>query len=142
MRLRFSPMLSTGARTMVPTLALFSVFLLIVGHDLPGGGFAGGLILSAAMLVVFLTFGGRGLRRVLPVEGEQLVGIGLALALLSGFVGLLFENAFLAYTTTTLSLPIIGDLKLTSLLIFDAGVYVLVVGLVSSAILRLGGESA
>ena len=46
MRIRFSPVLATGARTMVPTLTLFSLFLLIVGHDLPGGGFAGGLLVG------------------------------------------------------------------------------------------------
>lgn len=142
MRLRFSPMLATGARTMVPTLTLFSVFLLIVGHDVPGGGFAGGLILSAGFLVVYLAFGGRGLKRVLPADAEQLVGAGLALALTAGLVGMISEGSFLAYTTAAVDLPVLGEMKVTSLLLFDAGVYVLVLGLVSTAMLRLGGEDA
>ena len=140
MRIRFSPILATGARSMVPTLTLFSLFLLIVGHDLPGGGFAGGLLVSSALLMVFLAFGDRGLRRAVPIEPEILVGIGLGLAILGGLVGWLFADAFLAYAATSLSLPLVGDLKLTSLVLFDAGVYVLVVGLVVTAIIRLGGD--
>ena len=70
MRIRFSPMLATGARTMIPTLALFAVFLLIIGHNVPGGGFAGGLLLAAALLMVFLAFGERGVRLALPTEPE------------------------------------------------------------------------
>lgn len=142
MRIKFSPVLATGARTMVPTLALFSVFLLVVGHDIPGGGFAGGLIFSASLLVAFLAFGGRGLRQVLPVQPELLTGIGLGLALLSGMIGWFAQDAFLAYAAAPISLPLIGEFKLTSVLLFDAGVYVLVVGLVLTAILRLGSEDA
>ena len=142
MRIRFSPILTTGARTMVPTLALFSVFVLIVGHDLPGGGFAGGLIAATALLVVFFAFGDRGLRRAVPIEPEILIGIGLALALVSGIVGWLFADAFLAYASASLSLPVVGEFKVTSLLLFDVGVYLLVVGLVTTAVTRLGGESA
>lgn len=140
MRIRFSPVLATGAKTMVPTLTLFSLFLLIVGHDLPGGGFAGGLLASAALLMVFFAFGVRGLRRAIPVDPEILTGIGLGLAILGGIVGWVFADAFLAYAATSVSLPIVGSVKLTSLLLFDLGVYVLVVGLVVTAVTRLGQE--
>ena len=61
MSIRFSPLLATGTRVVVPTLVLFSVVLLVVGHDAPGGGFAGGLVASAAVLLIFLAFGHRGL---------------------------------------------------------------------------------
>lgn len=125
---------------MVPTLILFSVFLLIVGHDVPGGGFAGGLLAAAALLVVFLAFGDRGVRRALPTEPEILTGIGLGLAILGGIIGWVFADAFLAYVFTELTFPLIGTVKVTSLLLFDAGVYILVVGLVVTAIVRLGGE--
>ena len=141
MNIRFSPLLATGTRTMVPTLALFSVFLLVIGHDVPGGGFAGGLIASLALLLVFLSFGARGLRRALPVEPDIIIGMGLAMAVLAGIVGAVFEGTFLTYTYVEWSAPLIGDVKVSSLLLFDLGVYVLVIGLVATAVLRLGAEA-
>lgn len=140
MNIRFSPLLATGTRTMVPTLVLFSVFLLVTGHDVPGGGFAGGLIASAALLLVFLAFGARGLKRALPLDPEALTGIGLAAAILAGIVGLVFNDTFLTYTYASAELPLIGDVKISTLLLFDVGVYILVIGLVATAILRLGRE--
>ena len=140
MNIRFSPLLATGTRTMVPTLVLFSVFLLVTGHDVPGGGFAGGLIASAALLLVFLAFGARGLKRALPLDPEALTGIGLAAAILAGIVGLVFNDTFLTYTYASAELPLIGDVKISTLLLFDVGVYILVIGLVATAILRLGWE--
>lgn len=140
MNIRFSPLLATGTRSMVPTLALFSVFLLVIGHDVPGGGFAGGLIASLALLLIFLSFGSRGLRRALPVEPDMIMGIGLAMAVLAGVIGALFEGTFLSYTYASWSAPLVGEVKVSSLLLFDLGVYVLVIGLVATATLRLGTE--
>lgn len=140
MNIRFSPLLATGTRTMVPTLVLFSVFLLVTGHDVPGGGFAGGLIASAALLLVFLAFGARGLKRALPLDPEALTGVGLAAAILAGIVGLLFSDTFLTYTYASAELPLIGDVKISTLLLFDVGVYILVIGLVATAVLRLGSD--
>ena len=140
MSIRHSPLLTAGTRTMVPTLVLFSVYLLVVGHDVPGGGFAGGLIASSALLLVFLTFGARGLDRALPIDPEALTGLGLAMAIVAGLIGLFFEGTFLTYTYASVSAPVLGDIKVSSLLLFDLGVYALVVGLVTTAVLRLGRE--
>lgn len=140
MNIRFSPLLSTGTRTMVPTLALFSLFLLIIGHDVPGGGFAGGLIASLALLLIFLSFGARGLRRALPVEPDMIMGIGLAMAVAAGIIGAIFEGTFLTYTFASWDAALVGEVKVSSLLLFDLGVYVLVIGLVATATLRLGTE--
>ena len=103
MRIRFSPLLATGAQTMVPTLMLFSIYLLVVGHDVPGGGFAGGLIASSAFLLVFLTWGRRGLRRAFPFDPDTAI-------------------------------------KVSTLLAFDLGVYLVVVGLVTTAVFKLGSD--
>ena len=93
-----------------------------------------------ALLLVFLAFGARGLQRALPLDPEALTGIGLAAAILAGIVGLLFNDTFLAYTYASAELPLIGEVKLSTLLLFDVGVYVLVIGLVATAILRLGTD--
>ncbi len=140
MRIRFSPLLSTGTQTMVPTLMLFSLYLLVVGHDVPGGGFAGGLIASTGLLLIFLAFGRRGLRRALPIEPQTAMGIGLILAIAAGLIGLVFGGAFLTYEFAQWTMPIIGDVKVSTLLLFDLGVYVVVIGLVTTAILDLGSD--
>jgi multicomponent Na+:H+ antiporter subunit B len=140
MKIRFSPLLAAGAQTMVPTLMLFSVYLLVVGHDVPGGGFAGGLIASAALLLVFLSFGRRGLRRVFPIDPETAMGVGLLLALAAGVVGLVAGGAFLTYEYAEWTVPVIGDIKVSTLLAFDVGVYLVVIGLVTTGILKLGSD--
>ena len=140
MHIRFSPLLATGARTMVPTLIIFSIYLLVIGHDAPGGGFAGGLVGSAALLLVYLAFGDRGVRRALPVEPEIITGIGLGVAILAGIVGGLVEGTFLEAASWSTTLPLVGTLKVTTVLVFDAGVYLVVLGLIATGILRLGGE--
>jgi multisubunit Na+/H+ antiporter MnhB subunit len=141
MHIRFSPLLATGARTMIPTLVLFSLYLLVVGHDLPGGGFAGGLVGAGALLLVYLGFGDRGVRRALPTEPEIITGIGLTVAFVAGALGMIFDGTFLDAQSLSVSLPVIGDLKLTSVLLFDAGVYLVVLGLVATGTVRLGGEA-
>jgi multisubunit Na+/H+ antiporter MnhB subunit len=140
MYIRFSPLLAIGARTMVPTLVLFSIYTLVIGHDAPGGGFAGGLLGSAAVLLVYLAFGDRGVRRLLRLQSETILGIGLLIVSGVGVFGLLAGDALLESLKLAGALPVVGEVKLTSVLIFDAGVYLIVVGLVSGGILRLGGE--
>jgi multisubunit Na+/H+ antiporter MnhB subunit len=138
MRIRFSAMLATGVRTMVPTLVLFSVFLLVVGHDAPGGGFAGGLLASAALLLVSLAFGGRGVAVAFTREPERIVGYGLAIAVIAGVIGMIGSGTFLTAEYLSFEWPLVGTVKLSSVLLFDVGVYVLVVGLVATALERLG----
>ncbi len=140
MRIRFSPLLATGTQTMVPTLMLFSVYLLVVGHDVPGGGFAGGLIASSALLLVFLAFGRRGVRRAFPIDPETAIGVGLILAMSAGAIGLVFGDTFLTYAYAEWSTPVVGDIKVSTLLLFDIGVYIVVIGLVVTAILELGSD--
>lgn len=140
MRIRLSPLLAIGARTMTPTLIVFSLYLLVVGHDVPGGGFAGGLLGAAALLLVYLAFGDRGVRRALPVDPEVIAGIGLVVAVGAGVIGLIAADGFLAGLSATTELPLIGTLKITTVLVFDAGVYLVVLGLIATGIVRLGGE--
>jgi multicomponent Na+:H+ antiporter subunit A len=126
---------------MVPTLALFSLYLLVVGHDVPGGGFAGGLVAGTGLLLMFLAFGERGLQRALPIDSLAVIGTGLLLAVAGGLIGVVAGDAFLTYTYASVEWPLIGEIKVSSLLVFDLGVYVLVIGVVETALQRLGGEA-
>ncbi|HKJ54578.1 MAG TPA: MnhB domain-containing protein [Nitriliruptoraceae bacterium] len=121
------------------TALLFAVFLLVAGHNAPGGGFVGGLVASTALVLRFVTGGVEEVDRIVPVPERVLLGGGLFLAFLTGAAGWLLGGAFLYGAKGDLDVPILGTLKATSALVFDVGVAGVVVGLVLSVLRALGG---
>jgi len=119
-----SLILRTATRVLMPLLLLFGLFLLMRGHNAPGGGFAGGLVVAAAYALHSFAFGGAAARRALLVDPSRLIGAGLLLALGSGALPVLGGEEFL--TTLWLS-PAMG---LGSPLLFDLGVFLVVIGVV------------
>lgn len=119
-----SLILRTGTRVLMPLLLLFGLFLLLRGHNAPGGGFAGGLVVSAAYALNAFAFGATAARRALLADPSRLIGTGLLLALGSGVLPLAFGRAFL--TSLWLN-PAIG---LGTPLLFDVGVFLVVIGVV------------
>ena len=72
-----SSILQTAARLLMPLLLLFAVFLLLRGHNEPGGGFVGGLVVAAAFVLYSLAFGVEAARRAVLVRPSTLLGVGL-----------------------------------------------------------------
>jgi multicomponent Na+:H+ antiporter subunit A len=140
MKLRPSVVLDTGARTMVPTLVLVSLYLLVMGHNAPGGGFVGGLVAGTALLISFLSRGEDGVARLVPAHPVLILGTGLSLALAAGITGLFAGAAFLDALQATIEAPVLGTVKLNTALAFDLGVYLVVVGLVALVLRRLAQE--
>ena len=119
-----SPVLRAAARSIVPLLALLSIVLFARGHHEPGGGFVGGLVAASAALLHAFAFGVDGARaRLYP---QRLTAIGLAVVLASGAVGLLAGGAFLEGVWLPWRVPAVG--KLGTPLLFDAGVFLVVLG--------------
>ena len=123
-----SLILQTATRYLQPLLLLFSLFLLAVGHNEPGGGFVGGLVASAAFSLQAIAYDVESARRSLWVDTRMLIGAGLLLALLSGSSRLAEGRPFM--TGKWFSIPLPGDVTFTmgTPLIFDTGVYLVVVG--------------
>jgi multicomponent Na+:H+ antiporter subunit B len=119
-----SLILRTSARVLMPLLLLFGLFLLLRGHNAPGGGFAGGLVVAAAYALHSFAFGGAAARRALYVDPSRLIGVGLLLAVGCGALPVLFGREFL---TTLWLFP---DLGIGTPLIFDLGVFLVVIGVV------------
>ena len=120
--------LPTATVYLMPVLLLFSVFLLLRGHNEPGGGFAGGLVAAAAFVLLSIASGVSVARRTLRVDPRSLVGGGLLIMLSSGLVGpLLYGDPYL--TSYWWTIPI-GNLEvaLGTPLVFDMGVYLGVAG--------------
>jgi multicomponent Na+:H+ antiporter subunit A len=132
-----SLILRTTTRFLFTLLLLYSLYLLLRGHDAPGGGFIGGLTASGAFALYLLAYGAQGARAVLRVSPRGLLAVGLLLALLSGIVPLLMGAPFLAAQWTTLGAASATPLKLGTPLLFDLGVYLVVVGFVMTMALDL-----
>ncbi|MBB6428441.1 Na+/H+ antiporter subunit B [Algisphaera agarilytica] len=132
-----APVLQTTAKLLVLLLAVFSILVLIRGHNEPGGGFIGGLLCALAFATHALSFGIRSTRRLLRVDPHRLLGIGLILALGSGVASMVLGQPFMTGQWLG-EVPGIG--KVGSVLVFDVGVYLVVLGTATMILVGLMGE--
>lgn len=124
--------LTVAAQTLVPLQILFSLFLLLRGHDEPGGGFIAGLVVAGAFALHQFVNGPQATRRLLRVDPRDCIGIGLLLGVGSAFPAWWQGEPFL----TAQWWEVMG-LKLSTPLIFDIGVYLVVLGSVLTAVITL-----
>ncbi len=133
-----SILLSAAARYLMPLMLVFSIFLLIRGHNEVGGGFAGGLVATSALMLYSIALSPAALRKLLPMEPRLLVSIGLLFALFSGAIPMLVGKPFMTGLWLKFPLPVIG--KVGTPLLFDTGVYFVVIGVVTWILLTLAEE--
>ncbi|MGP1276568.1 MAG: MnhB domain-containing protein [Caulobacterales bacterium] len=140
-----SVILNALARIFFVAMLIFSVFILLRGHDLPGGGFIGGLAAAAAYTIVTLAFGATTGQRWLILHPVVLMGIGLFCAILSGLPPLIGDfGGFLYHLWWEGQIGFL-ELKVGTTLLFDLGVYFVVVGGVLAILFRMyetGSEEA
>jgi multicomponent Na+:H+ antiporter subunit B len=127
-------------RTMAPYLTslmvLFSIFVLLRGHNEPGGGFIGGLIAASAFAIYSIACGASQVRRAFFFHPMAISGFGLFLAVMAGVLSLAYDVPFL--TGLWASPNILGvTIDLSTPLLFDGGVYLVVVGSITSIALAL-----
>ena len=135
-----SLILTTVTRLVFFVVLLFSVYLLLRGHNNPGGGFIAGVMTALAILLLSIASDLRQVRRVLQVEPRLLTGVGLLVALTTGVVPMLFGYPFLTSTFGHLHAPWLGEVELASAFFFDLGVYGVVVGGTLLMIMTLAEE--
>jgi multicomponent Na+:H+ antiporter subunit A len=131
---RTSLIFRTAARLLMPLLLLFSVFLLLRGHNQPGGGFVGGLVAAAAFALYGIAHGVQSARRALLVHPLTLLGTGLSIALVSGLPAALRGQPFLTAQWT------LGAVAVGTPILFDVGVFLVVAGVVLMIIFTLAEE--
>lgn len=127
-------------RLLFHVIILVSIYLLLAGHNTPGGGFAGGLLAGLALSIRYLAGGRYELEQAMPIPAGVLLGSGLAIAALSGIVPLFFGGQVFQSAIVEFTLPILGEVKLVSATAFDIGVYLVVIGLVIDVLRSLGSE--
>ena len=131
-----SSILQTATRLLMPLLLLFAVFLLLRGHNQPGGGFVGGLVVAASFVLYSIAFSVDAARRALLVRSSTLLGIGLLIALVSGLPGVVLGQPFMTSMWTTISLGS-TELDVGTPLVFDIGVFLAVIGVVLTIVFTL-----
>jgi multicomponent Na+:H+ antiporter subunit B len=135
-----SVILRTATRYMMPLLLLFSLFLFFRGHNLPGGGFVGGLVAASAFILYALAFDTAEARRILPLKPAVMVSTGLLVALASGLIALPTGAPFMTGHWIHFMAPGLGEVHLGTPLLFDAGVYLVVTGMALAVIFALSEE--
>jgi multicomponent Na+:H+ antiporter subunit B len=123
-----SLILRTATLYMQPILYLFSLFILLVGHNQPGGGFCGGLIAAWASVLYSIAFGVEEARRILRVQPQSIIGVGLFLALASACLSLFLGYPFMTGQWGEIVVPGLGHIALGTPLFFAIGVYLVVIG--------------
>lgn len=117
---------------------VFALYLLVRGHNLPGGGFIGGLGSALSFILLNLAIGVEAAQRTLRVDPMRIALVGLLVAVLSAMFPMLLGDAFLnQYNVKLGSVPLLGEVPVGTPLIFDIGVFLVVVGVSTKLILVL-----
>ena len=128
-------------RWMFPVMIVLAAYLFFRGHDLPGGGFAAGVTVSVAFLLQYLAHGVRWVEARLTVLPIRWMGIGLLIAGATGVGAFLFGYPFLTMHAQYVDIPLIGQVPAATALIFDAGVFSLVVGATVLMLIAIAHQS-
>ncbi|MFT4135318.1 Na+/H+ antiporter subunit A [Microbacterium sp.] len=135
-----SIMLEVIVRILFHTIIVVSIYLLFAGHNLPGGGFAGGLVAGMALVMRYIAGGRYELGAASPTDAGRLLGAGMALAVACAVVPIFFGLAPLTSAVLEAELPLLGHVEFVTSTIFDVGVYLVVIGLVLDVLRSLGAE--
>jgi multicomponent K+:H+ antiporter subunit A len=138
---RYPLMLAVLTRPLLPLALLVSFYLLLRGHNQPGGGFIAGLVTAIALIMQYLASGIHWARERLRLDYHPVIALGLLTAAFTGIASWLFGAPFLTSTFGYVHLPWIGGVKLASAMLFDLGVYFTVVGAVMLIFANLGRVS-
>ncbi|MBP3088458.1 Na+/H+ antiporter subunit A [Corynebacterium sp. sy017] len=133
-----SLLVNVTTRLLFPTIMILSLYFFFAGHNAPGGGFAGGLVASLGIVLRYLAGGKAELEETFPIDAARVLGVGLLLSAISAIAPLFFGYPLLTSLYYPVHIPHIGTASLSSVLVFDAGVYLIVIGLVVAILGSLG----
>lgn len=132
---------SVVTRLLFPVIGVVALHLLLRGHDLPGGGFVAGLTVSVGIILQYMIGGIQWTEDHLQVRPLRWMGAGLLLAGGTGLAAWLFGRPFLTSYFRYLDLPVVGEVPAASALLFDIGVFALVVGATVLMLIALAHQS-
>lgn len=135
-----SHILKIAARHLLWPFLIISFIILWRGHNQPGGGFIGGLVAAAAFILYNVALGVDETKRKLRIDTRVLIGIGLTVALTSTMLSLFSHQPLMTGLWLDAHLPLLGEQHFGTPLLFDTGVYFVVIGVVLTIVLNLSEE--
>ncbi|MBQ1203079.1 MAG: Na+/H+ antiporter subunit B, partial [Loktanella sp.] len=133
-----SIILIAGSRLLVALLTVFSIYMLLRGHNQPGGGFIGGLIAAIGFVIFAIACGTDDARKVLRFRPTDIAAVGLGMALFAGIMAAIWSDAFFTGQWLFINAtPEDKGIPLSSVLIFDVGVFLVVLGSVLAIVFAL-----
>lgn len=135
-------MLYNITRVVTFVLLAFSLYLFFAGHNNPGGGFIGGLMTASALLLMYLGFDMKRVKKAIPFNFTTMIAVGLLVALFTGVSSMLFGYPFLTQFYEYVNLPVLGRTGLATSLPFDLGIYLVVVAIALTIILAIAEDDS
>ncbi|HSP28362.1 MAG TPA: MnhB domain-containing protein [Ilumatobacteraceae bacterium] len=132
--------LDTSIRILFPAILVLAVYFVFSGHNRPGGGFVGGLVVGGAVALRYVSGGAAAVRSTFRVPSHVILGTGLLFSAGTALVPLLLGGAILEHGDVEVDLPVFGTVKVTSALSFDLGVDFVVIGLILMAFAAFGED--
>ncbi|MDY0394399.1 Na(+)/H(+) antiporter subunit B [Virgibacillus halophilus] len=132
--------LHTVTKIVVYIIFTLAIYLFFSGHNSPGGGFIGGLVLASAFVLLFLAYDIETVKRALPFDFKKVAALGAFTAVATGLVSVVFHEPFLTMGHTVWTLPFFGKIEVGTVMIFESGVALTVVGVVVTIILSIGKD--
>lgn len=140
--MRRSLIVDVSVRLLYPSIIVLSLYFLFAGHNQPGGGFVGGLAAASAISLRYVSGGVTAVRNSFRLQPWTIIGAGLAIAVGTAIFPMLLGGAILEHGTFKAHPPLLGEVKATSALPFDIGVYAIVIGLVLMIFEAFGEDAA
>lgn len=132
--------LRTVVKGVVFIILTLGVYLFFSGHNAPGGGFIGGLVLGSGIVLLYITYDLETVHRKMPFDFKKVAGLGVLLATGSAVGAIFFDVPFLSQTDAYFTFPVIGEKHLTTVTIFEAGVALTVIGTLVTIILSISED--
>lgn len=132
--------LETVTKVVVFIILTFGVELFLAGHNNPGGGFIGGLVLSSALVLLYLVFDIETVHKGIPVDFKIVAAVGVLFVVGTGLGAIIFGGSFLTQTFGIFNLPVFGATELATVVLFEIGVALTVVGTVVTIILSISED--
>lgn len=130
--------LQTVTKVVSFIILMFALHIFFAGHNNPGGGFVGGLLTSGAIVLLLLAYDIKTVANSLPIDFKIMVAVGLLFAVGTGLGSFLFDVPFLTHAFGDFTLPLLGKTHLHTAVLFDIGVYLVVVGSTLTIIQTIG----